>query len=130
MTEADRDSLKKLGQNEPYLAAVGKLWTASHVEERVPVERLPAGFSIPKAQQAYLLYDNKTHELSIRGPMSTGLRDELARDHLDDVAGGFHARREWQLRLELIFAGRHQYIRKVDPGRAYGDAHLPRRQRL
>src|SRR5689334_2235564 len=49
--------------------------------------------------------------------------------HLDDIAGRFHARRERQLRLELIFAGRHQDIGKIDSGRADGDAHLPRRER-
>src|SRR3984885_7357350 len=81
MTEADRDALKALGNGEQYLAAVEVLWTASHAEEKVPVEKLPAGFSIPKADQNFLSYDEKSHELAIRGPMSIPLRDELARDH-------------------------------------------------
>ena len=56
-------------------------------------------------------------------------RDALGRVDLDDIAGGLHARRERQRRLELIFAGRHQHVRKIDPGGANGDAHLARRQR-
>jgi hypothetical protein len=46
-----------------------------------------------------------------------------------DVAGRFHARRERQFGLELIFAGRHQDIRKIDPGGAHGNADLPGFQR-
>src|SRR6202035_4465312 len=57
-------------------------------------------------------------------------RNAVSAVHLDDIAGGFHARRERQLRLELIFAGRHQDVREIDSGCAYGDAHLPRRQWL
>jgi hypothetical protein len=49
--------------------------------------------------------------------------------HLDDVAGRLHAWRERQLRLELIFAGRHQDIGKIDPGCADGNADLPWRER-
>src|SRR5665213_1982158 len=48
---------------------------------------------------------------------------------LDHLAGGFHAGRERQRRLELIFACRHQDVGKVDPGGVNGDAHLPLRQR-
>src|SRR5579864_819437 len=44
---------------------------------------------------------------------------------LDHVAGRLDARRERQVRLELIFAGRHQYVRKVDARRADRDTHLP-----
>jgi len=80
MTEANHDALKQLGNGEPYLAAVADLWAASHVEERVSVAQPPATFSIPKAEQDWLFYDEKTHELAIRGPMSVALRDKLARD--------------------------------------------------
>jgi len=62
--------------------------------------------------------------------------DPVARLHafygaidFDHITGGFHARRKRQLRLELIFAGRHQDVGEIDPGGANGDAHLPRRQR-
>ncbi len=48
---------------------------------------------------------------------------------LDDLTGGFHPGRERQRRLELILAGGHQNIGKVDPGGMNGDARLPRRQR-
>src|SRR5262249_10595303 len=48
---------------------------------------------------------------------------------LDDVARRFHARRERQIRLELILAGRHQHIREIDSRRTDRDPHLPRRQR-
>ena len=34
-------------------------------------------------------------------------RDAIGAIHLDDIAGRFHARRERQFRLELIFTGRH-----------------------
>src|SRR5690348_10182327 len=44
-------------------------------------------------------------------------------------AGGFHARRERQFGFELIFAGRHQNIGKIDTGRMNGDSHLPVAQR-
>src|ERR1700761_6501711 len=43
---------------------------------------------------------------------------------LADGAGRLHARREWQIRLELVFARRHQDVRKIDARRAEGDAHL------
>jgi hypothetical protein len=55
--------------------------------------------------------------------------DALGRVDLDDIAGGFDARRERQRRLELVFARRHQYVREIDAGGADGDAHLPERQR-
>src|ERR1700675_3491998 len=48
---------------------------------------------------------------------------------LDHVAGGLHAGRERQGRLELISARRHQYVGKVDPGGMDGDARLSWRQR-
>jgi hypothetical protein len=48
---------------------------------------------------------------------------------LDHVARRFHAGREWQWRLELIFAGRHQNVRKIDPGGLDSDPHSPLRQR-
>src|SRR6478609_3330109 len=62
------------------------------------------------------------------------LHDDLVADgyaaclcaHLGDVAGGLHAGRERQLRLELIFAGRHQHVRKVQSGGADRNAHLTR----
>src|SRR5262249_43041133 len=57
-------------------------------------------------------------------------RNALRAIHFDDVAGRFHARRERQFRLELVLAGRHQYVREIDSGRAHGNTHLPRRQRL
>ena len=47
----------------------------------------------------------------------------------DDVAGGFHARRERQRRLELILARRHQDVGEIDAGGTDGDTHLPRLQR-
>ncbi len=49
--------------------------------------------------------------------------------NLGHLPGRFHSGREGQLGLELIFAGRHQYIGKIDPGGMHGDAHLPLRQR-
>jgi hypothetical protein len=81
MTEADHEALLKLGSNQPFVDAVEALWIASRLKTEVSVERLPAGFSIPAASRTYLSYDEATHQLSIRGPMSTALRDELARDH-------------------------------------------------
>src|SRR5882672_3039560 len=47
-----------------------------------------------------------------------------------DVASSLHARRERQLRLELILTGRHQNVWEVDAGRADRDPHLPGRERL
>jgi hypothetical protein len=81
MTEADNEALRKLGNDGPFLSAVQALWDASRVETRVSVERLPAGFAIPASKHDFLFYDEKTRELAIRGPMSTALRDELARNH-------------------------------------------------
>src|SRR5580692_1272849 len=81
MTDADHETLLKLGMNEAYVAAVEVLWKASRAESEVSVEWLPPGFSIPAAQRAYLSYDEGKHKLRIRGPMSVALRDELARDH-------------------------------------------------
>ncbi len=81
MTDADHEALLKLGNNAPFVAAVDSLWAASREETQVSVENLPAGFSIPAASRAYVSYDGATHKLGIRGPMSTALRDELARDH-------------------------------------------------
>ena len=46
----------------------------------------------------------------------------------DHVAGGFDARREWQRRLELVLARRHQNVGEIDSGGADGDAHLSRDQ--
>jgi hypothetical protein len=83
MTDADHEALRKLGTNESFLAAVEQLWTASRVKEQVPVERLPTGLTIPTSKSDFLSYGGG--ELSIRGPMSTGLRDELARDHFPIV---------------------------------------------
>src|SRR3954453_14129651 len=40
-------------------------------------------------------------------------------------AGGFHAWRERQFGLELILAGGHQDVGKIDAGGMDGDAHLP-----
>src|SRR6185369_12077976 len=57
-------------------------------------------------------------------------RDAFGRVDLDDIAGGFHARRERQRRLELILARRHQNVGEVQPGGADSDTHLTRRQRL
>ena len=54
--------------------------------------------------------------------------DALGRVDLDDIAGGFHARRKRQRRLELVLARRHQDVGEIDPGGADGDAHLPGRQ--
>src|SRR5258705_6392 len=50
---------------------------------------------------------------------------------LGHLARGFHAGRERQLGLELILAGRHQNVGKVDAGGMNGDAHLawPERRR-
>src|SRR5947209_3678637 len=48
---------------------------------------------------------------------------------LDHIAGRFNARRERQWRLELVFARRHQDIRKIDPGRTNRDTHFARVQR-
>jgi hypothetical protein len=81
MTDADHDALLKLGNNGPFVAAVDALWAASRVETQVSVEKLPAGFNIPPASRAFLSYDETTHKLGIRGPMSAALRDELARGH-------------------------------------------------
>jgi hypothetical protein len=81
MTDADHEALLKLGSNGPFVAAVEALWTASRLETEVSAEKLPAGFSIPAASRTYLSYEEATHKLGIRGPMSTALRDELARDH-------------------------------------------------
>src|SRR6478736_3696646 len=64
------------------------------------------------------------------------LDDDLVTDghafdviHLDHVTGGFDSRCERQRRLELVFASRHQDIRKIDPGCANGHTDLPRCQR-
>jgi hypothetical protein len=81
MTDSDREALLKLGNNEPYVSTVEALREASHVKATVSVEGLPAGFTIPAAKRDFLSYDEKTHDLTIHGPMSTALRDELARDH-------------------------------------------------
>src|SRR3569833_948012 len=43
---------------------------------------------------------------------------------LDDITGGFHAGRERQLGLELILAGHHQYVGKIDAGGTEHHPHL------
>jgi hypothetical protein len=81
MTDDDHAALLKLGSNPPFVAAVEELWKASREENHVSVEKLPVGFEIPPSKRASLSYDEQTHELTIRGPMSASLRDELSRDH-------------------------------------------------
>src|SRR4051794_32655554 len=94
--------------------------------------------------RSFRIVERRGHRRELRGRhhrfvgegAMTHLHDDLVahgnasrlRVHFGHVAGSFHARRERQLRLELIFAGRHQHVRKIETGGADRDAHLTRLQ--
>lgn len=71
-------ALRGLSGNDRWDRAVEVLERLGRREARIQVVSVPHGFRIPSELKDFLSYDAATHELGIRGPMSTALRDRLA----------------------------------------------------
>jgi hypothetical protein len=80
LSEEVLNALLALNGDERWNATVAKLFAISRREVRRPASQLPKGYQIPPSLRAFVLYDASAHELGIRGPMSTSVRDTLARD--------------------------------------------------
>jgi hypothetical protein len=74
-----RKALLALNGNERWNQAVETLYKAGQRKVTVSAPQLPSGYQIPPSMHDFLFYDEKTHELGIRGPMSPAIRDTLAR---------------------------------------------------
>ncbi len=79
MTESDRDSLLEMfGSDESGTRAVAELTEAARREVSVVLRERPVGLQIPDSAAEYLIADDEL--LTIRGPMSPGLRDRLVEE--------------------------------------------------
>jgi len=85
MTDAVRDALLALQGNERWNKAVETLYEAGRRKVTVSAPQLPPGYQIPPAMRDFVSYDDQTHELGIRGPMSASVRDMLARANFPQV---------------------------------------------
>jgi hypothetical protein len=85
MSDQVRDALLSLKGDDRWNEAVHALYLASHRKAAVPVPQLPADYKIPASMQGFLSYNDKTHQLEIVGPMSTSVRDTLARANFPQV---------------------------------------------
>lgn len=78
MRDDDREALLAMSDHQRWRQAVEAIDERSRIESTVGIEKVPPRLLIPQSHAQVVNYDPAAAELTIKGPMSVELRDDLA----------------------------------------------------